>query len=61
MDTFLKTNLQNNGYEVSEPKPTYGGGVVYEVKKEKLQLYFNLVPTTDGKGSIVVIWASPPG
>lgn len=61
MDTFLKTNLQNNSYEVSEPKPPYGGGVIYEVKKDKLQLYFNLVPTTDGQGSIVVIWASPPG
>lgn len=60
MDAFLKTNLQNNGYEVSEPKSPYGGGVVYEVKKDKLKLYFNLVPTKDGAGTIVVIWGSPP-
>ena len=61
MDTFLKTNLQNNSYEVSEPKNPYGGGAVYEVKKDKVKFYFNMVPTTDGKGSIVVIWGSPPG
>ncbi len=61
MDTFLKTNLQNNSYEVSEPKNSYGGGAVYEVKKDKNKFYFNMVPTTDGKGSIVVIWGSPPG
>jgi outer membrane biosynthesis protein TonB len=60
MDAFLKTNLQNNGYEVSEPKSPYGGGGVYEVKKDKLKLYFNLVPTKDGAGTIVVIWGSPP-
>ena len=61
MDTFLKTNLQNNNYEVSEPKIPYGGGIVYEVKKDKLGLYFNLIPTKDGSGTIVVIWGSPPG
>jgi hypothetical protein len=60
MDAFLKTNLQNNGYEVSEPKSPYGGGGVYEVKKDKLKLYFNLVPTKDRAGTIVVIWGSPP-
>ncbi|HEY9604668.1 MAG TPA: hypothetical protein V6C85_23890 [Allocoleopsis sp.] len=60
MDAFLKTNLQNNGYEVSEPKSPYGGGGVYEVKKDKLKLYFNLVPTKDGAGTIVVIWGSTP-
>lgn len=60
MDTFLKTNLQNNGYEVSQPKSPYGGGGVYEVKKDKLTLYFNLVPTKDRAGTIVVIWGSLP-
>ncbi len=59
-DTYLRTNLFNNGFESSQLTESYGGGIVYEVKKENAALYINLVPTQDGSGTIVVIWKNLP-
>ncbi|HEY9640195.1 MAG TPA: hypothetical protein V6C57_06905 [Coleofasciculaceae cyanobacterium] len=58
-DTYFRTNLFNSGFESLEPSQ-YGGGFLYEVKKDSLSLYINLVPTQDGSGTIVVIWKQPP-
>lgn len=60
MDAFLSTNLRNNNFEVTNPPKKYGGGDLYEVTKEQLKLYINLIPTKDSTGTLVVIWGSPP-
>jgi hypothetical protein len=57
---FFTPNLNQSGYQ---PKPvaTYGGGQLYELKKGTFKpFYLNLVPTQDGKGTIVVVWRSKP-
>ncbi len=57
---FFAPNLNQSGYQ---PKPvaTYGGGQLYELKKGTFKpFYLNLVPTQDGKGTIVVVWRSKP-
>lgn len=59
-DTFFSTNLRNNSYEFSPSTTTYGGGPVYEIKREKFKGYINLVPDKDGKGTVIVIWEAPP-
>lgn len=60
MDSFLRTNLQNNDYQINDLQKLYGGGEVYEVKKDQLKLYINLVPTQDQAGTIMVIWQNSP-
>jgi hypothetical protein len=59
-DTFFSTNLRNNNYEFSASTTTYGGGPVYEIKRDKFKAYINLVPDKDGKGTVIVIWEAPP-
>lgn len=59
-DGYLRTNLVNSGYEAIELSQSYGGGLLYEVKKEDTSLYVNVVPTADGSGTIVVIWRTLP-
>lgn len=59
-DTFFSTNLRNNNYEFSPSTTTYGGGPVYEIKRDKFKGYINLVPDKDGKGTVIVIWETAP-
>ena len=59
-DSYLRTNLVNNGFDSTQLSQSYGGGLLYEVKKETTSLYINLVPTQDGSGTIVVIWKTLP-
>lgn len=60
MNAFFQTNLQNSGYEVTDLQQQYGGGGIYQVKKPKVTLYLNLVPTKDKTGTLVVTWKEPP-
>jgi hypothetical protein len=54
-------NLSQLGYQPPKPVATYGGGQLYELKKGTSKpFYLNLVPTKDGKGTIVVVWRSKP-
>ena len=42
-------------------KGQYGGGNLYELKKDTTTFYMNLVPTKDQRGTIVVTWLKNPG
>ncbi|MBW4443963.1 MAG: hypothetical protein KME10_22605 [Plectolyngbya sp. WJT66-NPBG17] len=42
-------------------KGQYGGGNLYELKKDSTTFYMNLVPTKDRSGTIVVTWLKNPG
>lgn len=61
MDEFLRSNLQNSDFEVTDVPQPYGGGKVYRAKKGSQTLYLNLVPTKDNSGTLLVIWKTPPG
>lgn len=39
----------------------YGGGALYQLKKDSTTFYMNLVPTKDRSGTIVVTWLKNPG
>ncbi|MBE9012121.1 hypothetical protein IQ250_18135 [Pseudanabaenaceae cyanobacterium LEGE 13415] len=43
------------------PKGQYGGGNLYQLKKDSTTFYMNLVPTKDNSGTIVVTWLKNPG
>jgi hypothetical protein len=60
MDEYFRSNLQNNGYEVTDLPQQYGGGSLYQVKKGSVTLYLNLVPTKDGTNALVVAWKNAP-
>jgi hypothetical protein len=58
---FFAPNLTQLGYQPPQPVATFGGGQLYELKKGKSKpFYLNLVPSKDGKGTIVVVWRSKP-
>ncbi|GEM_PF-4929332 len=58
---YFWPNLQGKGYDVSAaPIGEYAGGPVYQVKRGALLGYLNLVPTGDGKGTLVVMWRRSP-
>jgi hypothetical protein len=58
---FFAPNLTQSGYQPPKPVATYGGGQLYELKKGTSKpFYLNLVPSKDGKGTIVVVWRSKP-
>jgi hypothetical protein len=59
-DEYFNTNLRNNEFDFSETGQTYGNGPIYAIKKGKLSLYLNMVPTQDGTGTIVVVWKQLP-
>lgn len=59
-DTYFRTNLVNNGFEPPDTPQQYGGGLLYAVKREKISLFINLVPTADKTGTVVVIWKNLP-
>jgi hypothetical protein len=61
MDEFLRSNLQNNDFEVTDLPKTYGGGKLFRAQKGSKTLYLNLVPTKDNSGTLLVIWNTPPG
>ncbi|WP_143780448.1 hypothetical protein [Leptolyngbya sp. 'hensonii'] len=56
---ILVTQGQQSQFQVAE-KGTYGGGTVYEVKQDHATWYFNLIPTKDLTGSIIVVWLQDP-
>lgn len=44
----------------SEQLDDYGGGEVYKVLRDSKVWYFNLVPTKDASGTVVVVWKREP-
>jgi hypothetical protein len=61
MDEFLRSNLQNNAFDVTDLPQEYGSGPVYQLQKANQILYLNLVPTQDNSGTLLVFWKTPPG
>jgi len=59
-DVYFRNNLFNNGFTSSETPDSYGGGLVYQIKKEDLTLYIGLVPTVDGTSTLVVVFKEVP-
>jgi hypothetical protein len=59
-DVYFRNNLFNNGFSSSDTPDSYGGGQVYQIKKEDLTLYINLVPTVDGTSTLVVVLKEMP-
>jgi hypothetical protein len=58
MNEFFRSNLQNAGFEVTDLPQTYGDGKLYEIRKETLKLYLNLVPMEGG--ALIVAWKDLP-
>jgi hypothetical protein len=57
---FFTPNLTQSGYRL-KAIGIYGGGQLYELKKDTFKpFYLNLVPAKGGKGTIVVVWRSKP-
>jgi hypothetical protein len=50
---------QMSGMEVAAAAQ-YGGGALYQLKRGSFKGYLNLVPTKDGNGTNVIIWAENP-
>lgn len=59
MATTLTNKLKMDEFSLSEIGD-YGGGTMYEIGKKAFTGYVNLVPTTDGKGTVIVSWKSLP-
>lgn len=59
-DVYFRNNLLNNGFSSSDNPDSYGGGQIYEIQKEDLTLYINLVPTVDGTSTLVVVLKEMP-
>ncbi|NEQ22260.1 MAG: hypothetical protein F6K28_24320 [Microcoleus sp. SIO2G3] len=57
--SVLSSQLQSGNFQ-TEQKPDYGGGTVYKIRQDDSVWYLNLVPTTDGKGTIIVVWNREP-
>jgi hypothetical protein len=56
----LLPSLSQNSY-VPTPIPAgYGGGQLYKIDGGKSPVYINLVPTTNGKDTVVVTWLTDP-
>ena len=57
---LMRTSGLDGVFQVT-PKGQYGGGNLYQLKKENTTFYMSLVPTKDQKGTIVVTWLKNPG
>ena len=55
----LENFLQIAYYEVS-PSGSYGGGQLYEINRDGITGYINLVPTTDGTSTAIFLWSRSP-
>jgi hypothetical protein len=60
-ETFFQTLMASglSAFKVT-PKGQYGGGNLYEVKKENTTFYMSLVPVKGQSGTIVVTWLKSP-
>jgi hypothetical protein len=61
-NSYFAPNLGQLGYQPAKTMTSFGGGLVYELKKgtKSRPFYLNLVPGKGGKGTIVVVWPSQP-
>lgn len=56
---LVKTKLEAQGFQVTQIN-TYGGGPLYEVKKNTFTEYISFAPTADGIAAIIVTWRTAP-
>jgi hypothetical protein len=60
-DTSFSAALTQSGYQATPVSTGYSGGLLYEIKKGTFKpFYLNLVPTKDGKDTVVAVWVSKP-
>lgn len=62
LESSLRSNLKSSEYTV-KPLGSYGGGSLFQVTREGVTGYINLVPTKNTaatKGTVVVIWKRSP-
>lgn len=58
-DKKLSTSLMQSGFKM--PKfSDYGGGPVYALNRDSFTGYLNLLPSKDGKRTVIVFWKVPP-
>jgi hypothetical protein len=55
----IENFLQIAYYEVS-PRGSYGGGQLYEISRDGITAYINLVPTSDGTSTAIFLWSRSP-
>ncbi len=56
---FFNPRLSNQGFTITNAG-TYGGGILYEVRRQNYVRYLNLLTTKDKTATIVVIWERSP-
>ncbi|HIK56275.1 MAG TPA: hypothetical protein IGS37_14070 [Synechococcales cyanobacterium M55_K2018_004] len=54
----LMVGLQ--GYQVSRLPNSYGGGLLYQIQRDRATAYLSLVPTKDGTSTAVILWNRDP-
>jgi hypothetical protein len=57
---YLSIPLDQNRFEVPSLPQSYGGGLLYPLKRGSFTSYLNLVPSKDGTGTIIILWRTPP-
>ena len=55
----LQTQLQNRNFALT-PAGNYQGSSLYEVTQGDFKRYFSLLPSQDGKGTLLVLWTQSP-
>jgi hypothetical protein len=60
-DAFYQL-MMTSGLSALDVKPhgQYGGGKLYQIRKDSTTFFMNLVPTKDNSGTIVVTWLKDP-
>jgi hypothetical protein len=58
-NNHLEPIYTKKGFTIVE-KGEYGGGKVYELKKGSNVRYFNIIPTGDKTGTLIMVWKDSP-
>lgn len=56
---YIEPTYTGNGFTITL-KGEYGGGEVYELKNGNDVRYFNVVPTGDRTGTLIMVWKNSP-
>lgn len=60
LQNLLSQPFRSQDFNVALLPQSYGGGPLYSIKRESFVCYLSLVPSEDGKGTVIVFWKEPP-